>query len=130
MTAGYHGNVAFEVMDSYSADMGAIGYELFVRRCKRYPAGNLVILDYQGDVEPHDDLFEKDFDLLALIDDIVFVCNGLMVTQQRKADYFVFYGHEGVCPSDVKWEKRLAAEGCDIIECDWGAFMAVHKTHL
>jgi hypothetical protein len=130
MTAGYYGSAAPGVMDAYDADYGVVGFELFDERCEKYPAGNVVMFDFSGGAYPSNDLFADEFDMNALIDDIIKVCNKLMLDSKRKADYFVFYGNESMWPPDAQWKKKLRASGCDIIDYEWGGtFIAVSKAH-
>lgn len=130
MTAKYYGDIAVGVMDSYDEYYGTIAIELFDKRPRKYPVGNLAIFEFPQEegLRASDEIFAKDFNLTALIDDIIRVCDRMIRNSQRKADYFVFYGRNNAQTVDAMWKKKLEDEGCQVIKCDRGqSFIAVRK---
>ena len=129
-SAGYYGDIAVGVMDSYDQDLGTVGIELFDKLGDVYPVGNIALLDYSGGPYPSDEIFTDEFDMNALVDGIVAVCDVLMLSPQRKADYFVFYGNAEMWPPDKKWKLKFKKSGYHVIDyLNYGAanFIAVRE---
>ena len=127
MTCGIYGEDAVGIMDSHSYDWYIVGNKLF-EQSKRYPVGNVVLLNFQNTKGPSDEMFAEDFDMNALVDGILAACDVLMIHPRRKADYFVFLGNPSVWAPDAKWKKAFKECGYDIRSGDSRQnFVAIRK---
>ena len=103
----------FTLLDSYSEDWGLVAKHIFGKKNMKtgrggFVTGNVLLFNCtEYDVSPI--LFEPDFDMEALVRDIVSMCN-VVFSDEEDSDinYFVFLGNTKDCPIDKRWKEKFS----------------------